>query len=325
MSRDRTAQTDYASPLRRILIGALVLLCLGIFLLWRIDSPRVERFRAAVVDQVVPNFEWAAIPVRKVGLMVEDFQSYHRIWEQNQELKRELQQMKAWKEAAVQLEQQNAKLLALNNVRLDPKLTSVSGVVIADSGSPFRQSVLLNVGAQDGIRDGWAVMDGLGLVGRISGVGQTTARVLMLTDTASRIPVTIQPSGQRALLTGDNSAAPLVDFLENDDLVRPGDQVVTSGDGGVFPSGRLVGQLTRGRDGRLRVRLSADYERLEFLRVLRSHEAEVITDPGALLVPPQPAPLAEALPPLPLPLPGTPGLRPAARSAAATAGEAGDG
>ena len=286
MSRDRTAQPDYTSPIRRILIGALVLLCLGIFLLWRIDSPRVELFRAAVVDRVVPSFEWAAVPVRRIGLMVEDFQSYQRIWEQNQELKRELQQMKAWKEAAVQLEQQNAKLLALNNVRLDPKLTSVSGVVIADSGSPFRQSVLLNVGAQDGIRDGWAVMDGLGLVGRISGVGASTARVLLLTDTSSRIPVTIQPSGQRALLTGDNSAAPLIDFLENDDLVRPGDQVVTSGDGGVFPSAQLVGQLTRGRDGRLRVRLSADYERLEFLRVLRSHEAEVIEDAGALLCQP---------------------------------------
>lgn len=331
MSRDRTAQTDFASPIRRILIGGLVVLCLGTFLLWRIDSPRVERFRAAVVDSVVPNFEWAAIPVRRMALMVEDFQSYQRIWEQNQELKRELQQMKAWKEAAVQLEQQNAKLLALNNVRLDPKLTSVSGVVIADSGSPFRQSVLLNVGAQDGVRDGWAVMDGLGLVGRISGVGNSTARVLLLTDTSSRIPVTIQPSGQRALLTGDNSAAPLLDFLENDDLVRPGDQVVTSGDGGVFPAGRLVGQLTRGRDGRLRVRLSADYERLEFLRILRSHEAEVIEDAGALLVPPQQTPEPEtppvlgALPPLPPPLPGTDALRPAARTLPAAAGGENDG
>ncbi|MEL6521201.1 MAG: rod shape-determining protein MreC [Pseudomonadota bacterium] len=294
MANETRAQVDYTSPIRRILVGMLIVLCLGVFLLWRIDSPRVERFRAALVDQVATRFEWVSVPVQSMAAMVEDFRSYQRIWEQNQELRRELQQMKAWKEAAIQLEQQNAKLLALNNVRLDPKLTSISGVVLADSGSPFRQSVLLNIGRKDGIMDGWATMDGLGVVGRISGVGDSTSRVLLLTDSASRIPIAIQPSGQRAILAGDNSAAPHVDFLENPDLVRPGDQVVTSGDGGVFPAGLLVGQLTQGRDGRLRVRLSADYERLEFLRVMRSHRAELIDDAGALIVPPQPLPTAEA-------------------------------
>jgi rod shape-determining protein MreC len=263
-----------------------VLLLLALFLLWRVDSPRVERFRAALVDRVMPSFSWAMLPITKAAAMIEDFQSYTRIYEQNQELRRELQQMKAWREAALQLEQKNARLLDLNQVRLDPRLTHVTGVVLADSGSPFRQSVLLNVGARDGIRDGWATMDGIGLVGRISGVGQTTSRVILLTDSNSRIPVTVQPSGQKALLSGDNSLAPPLEFLEKQDLVRPGDRVISSGDGGVFPAGLLVGQVAQGVDGRLRVRLAADYERLEFLRVLRSHESERIKEPGALILPP---------------------------------------
>ncbi|MBZ4022308.1 rod shape-determining protein MreC [Rhodobacter sp. TJ_12] len=286
MAKDR--DEDYAGPLRRILIAVLALLLAVTFLAWRIDSVRVERLRAAFIDRFVPTFDWAMVPVTKALGMVEGFQSYARIYEQNQELRRELQQMKAWKEAAVQLEQQNAKLLAQNQVRLDPKLTSVSGVVLADSGSPFRQSVLLNVGARDGVVDGWATMDGLGLVGRISGVGKSTSRVVLLTDTASRVPVTIQPSGQRAMLTGDNSMLPPLDFLENADLVRPGDRVVSSGDGGVFPAGLLVGQVVQGQDRRLRVMLAADYERLDFLRVLRSHPVEQITDVGPLVAPPRP-------------------------------------
>jgi rod shape-determining protein MreC len=289
MARDRT-EPDYVSPLRRIGLGALVLLCLGVFLLWRIDSPRVERIRADLVDQVVPRFEWLSVPVRRMADMARDFQSYQRLHAQNRDLRRELQQMKAWKEAAVQLEQQNAKLLALNDVRLDPRLTSVSGVVIADSGSPFRQSVLLNVGRRDGIVDGWATMDGFGLVGRISGVGETTSRVLLLTDPTSRIPVTVQPSGQRAMLMGDNSAAPLLGFVDDADVIRAGDRVVSSGDGGLFPAGLLVGEVAQDTSGQLRVRLAADYQRLEFLRVLRSHSAEVIEDAGALLIPPQPVP-----------------------------------
>ncbi|MCZ8153799.1 MAG: rod shape-determining protein MreC [Rhodobacteraceae bacterium] len=295
MAKSRsTGPEDYARPLRRLFVGLLVLVLIGFFLLWRIDSPRVERFRAALVDSVVPSFDWALLPITKAAAMIDEFQSYASLYEQNQELRRELQQMKAWREAALQLEQKNARLLDLNQVRLDPRLTHVTGVVLADSGSPFRQSVLLNVGARDGIRDGWATMDGIGLVGRISGVGERTSRVILLTDSNSRVPVTVQPSGQKALLSGDNTALPPLEFLEDADLVRPGDRVVTSGDGAMLPAGLLVGQVAMGTDRRLRVVLSADYERLEFLRVLRSHELTPITDAGALIAPPPAPPEPEA-------------------------------
>lgn len=299
MARDRSQREDYTTPLRRLLI-AVVCLCLAvIFLVWRIDSPRVERFRAQVVDAVVPNMEWAMVPVTATINLIRDFQSYHRLSLQNQELRSELRQMQAWKEAALQLEQENARLLDLNNVRLDPRLTYITGVVMADSGSPFRQSVLLNVGSRDGVRDGWAAMDGIGLVGRISGTGRNTARVILLTDAASSVPALIQPSGQSALIAGDNSAAPVIDFLENPDKLRPGDRVITSGDGNVFPAGLLIGQVASDPSGRLRVRLSADYERLKFLRVLRHHGTEEIQGPGRLVAPrpgsPQPRPRPENL------------------------------
>lgn len=289
MAKDRSQRDDYTDPLRRLLLGVLGLCLAAIFLVWRIDSPRVEQFRAQVVDAVVPNMEWALTPVTATINLIRDFQSYQRLTEQNRELRSELRQMQAWKEAALQLEQENARLLDLNNVRLDPRLTFVTGVVMADSGSPFRQSVLLNVGARDGIVDGWAAMDGIGLVGRISGTGATTSRVILLTDAASAVPATIQPSGQTALIKGDNTAAPLIDFLENPDTVRPGDRVVSSGDGGVFPAGLLIGQVAATPSGRLRVRLSADYERLEFLRVLRHHGTETVSDPGGLVLPLQDA------------------------------------
>jgi len=285
LAKDRSQRDDYSTPLRRLLIG-LVCLCLAaIFLIWRIDSPRVERFRAQLVDTVVPSMDWAMAPVTGAINLFRDFQSYQRLAEQNRELRSELRQMRAWKEAALQLEQENARLLDLNNVRLDPKLTYITGVVLADSGSPFRQSVILNIGARDGIQDGWAAMDGIGLVGRISGTGQDTSRVILLTDAASAVPAVIQPSGQTALVAGDNTAAPVLDFLESPDLIRPGDRVITSGDGSVFPPGLLIGQVAEDRAGRKRVRLSADYERLEFLRVLRHQGSEAIKEPGALVVP----------------------------------------
>ena len=283
MARDRNTPDRYSTSLGRLILSALIVLLLGLFLLWRIDSPRVERVRIELIDRVVPNFSWATSPLTGTINILRSARSYTRIYQQNKDLRRELQQMKAWKEAALQREQENARLLVLNNVRLDPKFTKITGVVLADSGSPFRQTVLLNIGKRDGIVDGWAAIDGIGLVGRIAGVGERTSRVILLGDTSSRVAVTIESNGQTGLVVGDNTSQPPIEFLETPETVRPGDRVMTSGDGGVFPSGILVGQVTQTQSGRLRVRLAADMQRLEFLRVIRHMPRETISTPGGLV------------------------------------------
>ena len=283
MARDRNTPDRYSTALGRLMLGALVVMLLGLFLLWRIDSPRVERLRMEITDRVISNFATITAPVTSAVNILRSARGYTRIYQQNQELRRELQQMKAWKEAALQREQENARLLDLNNVRLDPKFTKITGVVLADSGSPFRQTVLLNVGRRDGIVDGWAAIDGIGLVGRIAGVGERTSRVILLTDTSSRIAVSIESNGQRAMIVGDNTSRPPLEFLEDPETVRPGDRVVTSGDAGVFPPGLLVGQVTQTQSGRLRVRLAADMQRLEFLRVVRHQPREPISTAGDLI------------------------------------------
>ena len=116
--------------------------------------------------------------------------------------------------------------------------------------------------------------------------------MILLTDAASAVPAVIQPSGQTTLVSGDNSFAPRIDFLEKRELVRPGDRVISSGDGEVFPPGLLIGQVASDRNGQLRVRLSADFERLEFLRVMRHHGTQRIDDPGEVVGPSLPGPAA---------------------------------
>lgn len=286
MARRNDKKVDYFRPIRHMAVGCLVLVLLASFVLWRTDTSRAERTRIAVVDFVVTNLEWALVPVTETVKLATQIQSYAVLQRQNRELRDELRRLRAWRETALQLEQENARLLNLNRARLDPALTVVTGKVIADSGSPYRHSVLLNVGrVRDGIADGWAVTDGLGLVGRILGVGQRSSRVLLLTDSASRVPVTIQPSGQNALLSGDNSRLPVLELIDAPDDVRPGDRVVSSGAGRVLPAGLLVGNVVLDRNGRLRLRLAADYGRMEFLRVLRSPPAEKLDAPAVLVGP----------------------------------------
>ena len=74
MARDNSSET-YIAPVRNLLVGVLVLALLAIFAVWRIDSPRVERLRMAVIDRVVPSFDWAMAPIHGTAHLLADFQS----------------------------------------------------------------------------------------------------------------------------------------------------------------------------------------------------------------------------------------------------------
>ena len=63
MARDRNTPDRYSTALGRLMLGALVVMLLGLFLLWRIDSPRVERLRMEITDRVIPNFSAITAPV----------------------------------------------------------------------------------------------------------------------------------------------------------------------------------------------------------------------------------------------------------------------
>jgi rod shape-determining protein MreC len=274
---------DYWRTIRRIGIVGLSVVLIAIYGLWRIDNPRAERMRMALIDRLAPVIEWTATPFGAIGRIFDDFQSYNSVYRQNQELRRELQRMRGWREAALQLEQKNAQLRALNNVKLSPRLSFVTGEVVADSGSPFSQSGLVNIGRQDGIADGSAAMDGLGVVGRVAGLGENSARILFVTDISSQVPVVVLPSGQKGILAGDNTAIPLLQFAEDPESVQAGDRVMTTGDGGVFPADLLVGQVAIEADGRLRVLPAADFRRLDFVRVLRPATGQDVTQPVGLV------------------------------------------
>lgn len=295
-------ETALTRSVHRILLGLVVLVSVFLLILWRSDNPRLERLRLSLADRLAPSMSLVNQPLVFASEMSRDYRNFFDLYSQNRELRREIQRLRAWRGTARQLEEENAQLRALNNVRLAPHATFVTGDVIADSGGPFLQSALVNVGARDGVVDGSAAVDGNGLVGRVVGVGQHATRLLLLTDFSSRVPVLVQPSGRRAILAGDATSAPVLEFLENPDQVNPGDPVRTSGDGGVFPPDLPVGRLIALPDGTWRVALSADYARLEFVRLLRYAPDTRIERPGGLILsrprgPDEEAPPAAAVAP----------------------------
>jgi rod shape-determining protein MreC len=262
-----------AGPLKvltqRFAFLALLALALGLLALGRADPRLMERGRAVIVDASAPVLGVLSRPVEAAQAVVGEARALLDLHGENAALREENRRLRDWQTAARRLEQENASLKALLALRPEPRTTVVAARVIADGGGPFVRTLVIDAGTEAGVEDGHVVVDGAGVVGRITAVGRSSSRVLLLTDLNSRIPVRIEGTRQRAVLAGDNSDRPRLAFLPATVKVRPGDRLVTSGDGGLFPAGLPIGVVENvGTDG-IRVRPWSSLEAMELIRVVR--------------------------------------------------------
>ncbi|MSO65312.1 MAG: rod shape-determining protein MreC [Alphaproteobacteria bacterium] len=247
-----------------LLIGA----AFAIMLLGRFDNAAVVRVRIVVIDVVAPLFDAVSRPVSAVNDAADNVRQWFALRTEVVRLSEENARLLQWQATARRLEAENASLRGLLNVRPEPSVGFVSARVIADSGAPFVRTVLVNSGYRDGVRRGQSAMNSEALIGRVIEVGDRSARILLLTDLNSRVPVTNLSSGLRGVLAGDNTERPQLVFLPNQAQLAPGDRIVTSGHGGVLPQGLPIG-VVASVDGVVRVQLLAGTDRLEYVRIVR--------------------------------------------------------
>jgi rod shape-determining protein MreC len=154
-----------------------------------------------------------------------------------------------WLRSAQQLQDQaNLQQLQRDNQRLRGLLAldrsnagRVSAPVISRDEGGWWQQLELGKGSLDGIRTGAPVIAPGGLIGRVSSVTPTTARVELLTDSASRLGVWVARVQRHGLLVGQGTPRPQLQFLEKDTGVRPGDVITTSPASTLVPPNLLIG------------------------------------------------------------------------------------
>jgi rod shape-determining protein MreC len=246
-----------------------------------------------VGDQVAaPVTNVISTPVRWGGSLVDGVKGYFFAVSENRRLKAELREAAQWKVAAIALRDTNDRYKALLGLKTDPPIPMVAARAVADSRGPFANTRLINAGVEGGVNVGNPVMSENGLVGRVIGVTTGASRVLLLTDVASRTPVMVDRTNARAILTGDGGPNPKMEYLRGKDPVAEGDQILTSGDGGVLPRGLPVGRAVKGLDGRWRVVLASDAAPIDFVRVLLFQDFRQLVDAKELDKMPTPPPSA---------------------------------
>ena len=256
------------SAAQRFAYSALVLLSVAIMVIGRADGALIEHIRTRTNDIMAPVLEAVTQPVTAVTDVVAHVRSLTELYRENERLKAENAALMQWQQVARRLDNENSGLRTLMNYQPEGSIWFVTGRVIGTSGGAFSRNLLINRGALDSVAKGQAVAAGSGLVGRVTEVGDRAARVLMITDLNSRIPVQIDGNHDRAILAGDNTDRPQLAYVGPHTKISLGDRIVTSGDGGVFPPGMPVGTVASIDGGNIRIEPFADLSRVEFLRVV---------------------------------------------------------
>jgi rod shape-determining protein MreC len=279
----------------------LTLAALILFLTGRSQGSWADTARSFVQDVVSPAFVWFAGPSSAVSRWTEGLGAAVDVYAENQRLREENAKLLAFQNEAIELRQKVTRYEALLRAGPQPGSAFVTGRVIADSGGPFARSLIVGVGSALGVAKGQAVSNEQGLVGHIVNAGRRSARVLLVTDSSSRVPVRLERANAKAILAGDNSADPYLDFLPRNSVLIAGDRVVTASDGNIFPPGIPVG-VVKDINGKPRVDLFADERRADFVRILK-YEVPIDVDEA----PAEPMPGSRPREPQPPVEPGPPG------------------
>ncbi len=272
----------------RVMSGGLVAACILSLGLNKANPALVEHLRDGATDMAGPVLAVLGQPVTAVRGWVSTLGAWRHVYAENADLREDNRRLMTWRDAALRLETENESLRAQLHVAPDPAIGAVMTRVIGDPAGGFMQSVLLAGGAAQGIDKGQPAVTaaagpgepGLGaFVGRVVQVGDDSARLLLITDVNSRIPVVLEQSHIHAILGGDDGDRPQLLFLPAGASIATGERVVTSGTDRQLPPGIAVGVVASNDEGGVRVQPLADLGRLDFVSVLQYQGVKPLPPP----------------------------------------------
>ena len=239
----------------------------AIAFLGKAEAPLFDNARAMLSDWTEPALTQVRGPLIGVERWFDGIGALFTVYRENMQLREENAELRKWQNVALSLSDKMRRYEILLNAVPDPKLSFVTARVIGEADRPFVRTMILNAGTADQVKKGQAVTDDRGLLGRIYVTGERTSWVILLTDVNSRVPVVIEPSHRRAILTGDNTPSPRLELDVGDGAIKPGDRVLSTGDGGLLPPDLPIGVVRESGDDR-RVALFATPGTSDFVHVM---------------------------------------------------------
>lgn len=235
---------------------------------------RLQFIRSSVYVLAAPVHSLRARTTSAIGDAWQRYIALVHVREENIALKREMERLRAEQAHLIEDNLRLQRTTSLAEAATRTEQRSLAAEVIARDASTWSRTVLLNRGSADGIRRNDVVVSSTGLAGRVISLTPHTARILLITDTRSAVDCLVQRNRAGGVVVGATENTCRMKYLSTAHDVRVGDQVISSGLGGVFPRGLLVGTVvmiskdTTGPFRRVTVLPATDPTRLEEALIL---------------------------------------------------------
>ena len=282
-----TSRDDFGIAIRSALLqrGAkqkfslfvLILLSLFIFVLDISELKPIKILRSLLNDGVYRISAISSSPIKFSGTVKDFFITHIFVYKENLKLKTELEELKNKDLQTSYLQTANKRLQDIIQLEKKSTFTTVAAKVLLDKNSPYLNSVIINRGSSSRIKLGMPVLSEGNLVGRVVEVNFFSARILLLNDLNSKIPVMISPKGSQAILSGRGEDKPKLEYLPEKFELNDKNLVFTSGKDGIFFEGIPIGNVIF-EDNKIKVKLFSDPNQVSFVNVIldKSSDAEAM-------------------------------------------------
>jgi len=205
----------------------------------------VDFFDALVMEICSPFQKGATIAIKTVQGTFQQYVFLINLEEENRMLKQKIAQLQEENHRIKEMKLTNERLRELLQFREKKSSSMIGAEVIGQDPSSWFKSVTIDKGERDGVKKGMAVISPAGVIGQILKTAPHYAIVLLLTDYNSAIDSVVQRTRAKAIVEGKGENQCQLKYLLRADEVAVGDVVVTSGLGGNFPKGLMIGEVRK--------------------------------------------------------------------------------
>ena len=199
---------------------------------------------------------------------VNNFNNIMNVYNLNKKLTSEYDNYSKLENDLIILKMKNSEYKNLLNISDDIKYNFVTSKIISRSNLSYTKSVILASGKNDNITLGSPVIYQNSLLGFIRELGNTSSRLISITDGTVKIPSIILEKKLNIIVSGNNDKYLEILNLNNFPNIKDGDKVFTSGDGNKFPENLFIGTIKTKKNGDFIVEPSLDINRLNYVYIL---------------------------------------------------------
>jgi len=234
-----------------------------------------------VLNVSVPIVDAVGYPFRSVRRAWETVADNRRLRSENTLLKSRVGELERKYSATRDLQARNRQLEELVNLGKEYNYQVITARIVLNDDLGWSKTIIIDRGRRDGIVPNMAVVSGAGLVGKIIEAGYAYSRVLLIIDRSFKVGARLRLSRNTGILEGRGAKQLVLNYLPHDASAIAGDEVVTSGLGGLFPAGYLIGTVTKtvaeeyGFYQFASVEPAVDFNTLEFVAVIKRMPPEI--------------------------------------------------